>query len=110
MKPHAFPKTPNPKLQVPEKLQTPSSNPGLHYRHRFTSEWIPGSRCIGAWSLELLWSLGLGAWSFRVFLWSLVLGPWSFRASANPIGPVVTQGTASFTTKGTHFTVNTSDR
>jgi filamentous hemagglutinin family protein len=31
-------------------------------------------------------------------------------AGANPVGPTVTQGTASFATQGSHFTVQTSDR
>lgn len=32
------------------------------------------------------------------------------RAQANPVGPTVAQGGASFTTQGSHFTVQTSDR
>src|SRR5947207_15802303 len=42
----------NPKHQAPSSKETPSS------KHR-----APG---LGAWDLELLWSLVLGVWSFLV--------------------------------------------
>src|SRR5438067_12408532 len=45
-------RAPNSKLQAPEKLQAPNFKGHT-------------SRCFGAWLLELLWSLVLGAWCFR---------------------------------------------
>src|SRR5262245_56306313 len=41
---------PNPKLQAPKKLQTPSSK--------------PTPAVLGIWILEFPWSLELGIWSF----------------------------------------------
>jgi len=46
-------KAPNAKIQVPEKLQTPST------KLTTVSRWV-----FGVWCLALLWSLGLGVWSF----------------------------------------------
>jgi len=46
-------KIPSSNIQVPEKLQHPSSQRSLH------------PRAIGAWCLLFLWSLVLGFWSFN---------------------------------------------
>src|SRR5438270_6188863 len=48
-------KTPSTKHQAPGKLQTSSSNGGTARRWLF----------FGVWSLEFLWCLELGIWSFR---------------------------------------------
>src|SRR5687768_3407779 len=50
-----FMKAPKPKLQVPNKTQAPNSNPGPRLN-------------VGAWDLELLWSLELGTWNLTLRL------------------------------------------
>jgi hypothetical protein len=51
-------KAPNTKLQDPDKLQAPSSKFVLR-------------ESFGVWDLDLVWSLGLGAWSFSSGCFSL---------------------------------------
>src|ERR1043166_9532749 len=74
---------PSSKHQAPEKFQIPNTFPKGQF---------------GFWNLGLLLRLVLGAWCFQAPL------------HANPVGPIVTQGRASFASQGSTFTIRTSDR
>jgi filamentous hemagglutinin family protein len=66
----------------------------------------PGDHIAGA-----LQSALVSARTVRVAILTLVAG-WLLvpHAEANPVGPTVTQGKANFSSQGSHFTIQTSDR
>jgi hypothetical protein len=51
---------PKPKSQIPNKFQSPNSQT----EQRRLSETLFAGDSIGIWSLELVWDLEFGVWSF----------------------------------------------
>src|SRR5438128_2813988 len=70
-------KDPRSKIQDPEKIQDPSTKPGLETPHLWNRNHESGrllpKRIIGSWRLDLLWILDLGSWIFLLLLLSTPL-------------------------------------
>jgi hypothetical protein len=72
-------KAPSSKHQAPEKSQTPNPNAARGAGLATSQAPVTANRsdaarkgCFGAWCLEFLWSLELGAWNFVGFAASAV--------------------------------------